>query len=50
MCPALTGVMEGGHIVNRPQIAEFKGYLQDDLLFSWKTVFYSSTDCFPFGR
>ena len=33
MCPVLTGVMEGGHIVNRPQIAEFKGYLQDDLLF-----------------
>ena len=33
MCAVLTGVMEWGHIVNRPQIAEFKGYLQDDLLF-----------------
>ena len=32
MCPVLTGVMEGGHIVNRPQIAELQGYLQDDLL------------------
>ena len=32
MCPVLTGVMEGGHIVNRPQIAEFKGYLLDYLL------------------
>ena len=32
MCPVLTGVMKGGHIFNRPQIAEFKGYLQDDLL------------------